>query len=301
MSNRRYKVLFQALVIIYLLLLLIPQTEPSVLKQYNITQARAQGLLLTISIPTVFIWLIALYGVLRFQEYSDSVKDSREARSFSFLSKGLMLLVIGLPVAGISSRLVGQVRYALPQLLPAFTIINNYMILLFSLIAFTLISRGADSLLQTIRVKRYRFSSQFGLAGIIALSSLYTWLLVSSSNDKNGANSFYLPNLVLILTLAIPYLFIWCEGLAAAYNIYLYKKKVKGYIYKSALGSLAFGIASVVTLSISTQILTTLSVKLRGLDLSPLLLIIYTLVFLTAVGYGYIAKGSSQLKRIEEV
>jgi hypothetical protein len=67
------------------------------------------------------------------------------------------------------------------------------------------------------------------------------------------------------------------------------------------LNLLAKGIGGVILISILIQFLTTASARLNRLNLTPLLIIVYCLLLLYGIAYGFIAVGAKRLKRIEEV
>lgn len=301
MPNRLHRSLFLGFIGLYFLISIMPLADPSVLQFYDITQERARLLSFAIAVPSILIWLGALYGIDKFQEYAMTIKDTKEGPSFNLLSRGLRVLVMGLPVMAFLSSFINYVRFRNPDILPAITIIRNYVGLIFAFLAFFLISKGAESLLKTLKNKDTLNAPKPGLFGTITLSCLYTWLLVVRPSGIDSNNAYYLPNLILILTLAVPYLYIWCKGLTAAFRIYFYKSRVRGRIYKEGLTSISLGLTSVIFLSISMQIIMTLSARLRTLKLSPLFILIYAILALTLLGYGLIARGSQKLKHIEEV
>jgi hypothetical protein len=301
MLNNNYRLLFIGFSLVYLFLSIVPPTDPTVLQQYEITQERAHLIRLAVAIPFIIIWLAALHGVTKFKEYADAIKDSKEGPWFGFMSRGLLVLVIGLPILASLGSYTSYVRYADPESLPGITIIKNYISLLFPLVAFMMIAKGAEGLMRTLKAKDVRISPKLGLLCVITLSSVYTWLLVTSPVADTGDNVYFIPNALVIFTLAIPYLFVWCKGLVAAYHLYVYKNRVKGRIYRKGLASISKGIAVIIILSVVVQIVLTMSMRILSLNLSPILFIIYLLVALTAVGYGLVARGSRKLKQIEEV
>ncbi|HUP26411.1 MAG TPA: hypothetical protein VM124_02055 [Candidatus Limnocylindrales bacterium] len=300
MRKKLYIGIFLSLTALYIILTAVLPTDPAVLQRYQLNQGSAHMLGLTIAIPIVLIWLFALYGFTKFYDYAHIIKESPEGPGFQRLVYGLMTLVLSLPIVASVSSIFTYVGYRNPDLVPKLTITKNYLGLFFAVAAFLLIADGAEKLVRTLRSKTLHLTiPRFGLGACIVLSCFYAWLVTTRSTDSG--DTYYLPNLLIITTLAIPYLFIWCRGALAAYHLYLYKDRVRGKIYREALGSLALGIGAVILLSISLQLLVTTSAKLTKLNLSPLLSFIYVLVAMTAVGYGLIARGAKKLKQIEEV
>lgn len=301
MRRKVYNLVFLGLAALYIVLTTGLPSDPEALQRYNISQHQLHLLALTVAIPIVLIWLMALYGFNRFHEYALAVRKSREGRSLNYLATGLMVLIFSLPLLSSLSSMFTYYSRQRPDLLPTLTILKNYLNLLFPFIAFLLIAKGADSLLKTLKSQKVAFAPRFSLVGIIALSCIYTWLITTRPIDTTGNASYYLPNVLILFSLAIPYLFMWCKGLMAAYQLYVYKTKVRGNIYREALNSLAAGLSTIIVLSIFLQLLFTLSSRLTSLSLGPLLYLVYILVALTAVSYGLIARGAKKLKKIEEV
>jgi hypothetical protein len=93
----------------------------------------------------------------------------------------------------------------------------------------------------------------------------------------------------------------WFIGLFAAYEIHLFRKTVRGILYKKGLELLSIGIGMAVLSSISIQYLTSLLGRLNRLSLSTTLLIIYSLLVWLAAAYILIALGAKKLRKIEEV
>ena len=87
----------------------------------------------------------------------------------------------------------------------------------------------------------------------------------------------------------------------AIYNIYCYKQKVKGKIYKNSLSNLVKGLGGAISLIIILRVFQSLTGFFNKQSLAALLLIIYLLLIALAVCYIFIYKGASSLKRIEKV
>ena len=82
----------------------------------------------------------------------------------------------------------------------------------------------------------------------------------------------------------------------------MYEKNVQGIIYKKFLKYLVFGLLGVISTSIFTQALASLgSVRLLGVSLSWLLFLVYVLLGIMVIGYGFIAYGAKKLTLIEKV
>jgi hypothetical protein len=298
--KRPLAMLFIALQATYILLAFILPTDPQVLAKLGLSEMEAKLLSLSIIIPVTLIYLAALYGFVRVREYAEKVRDSKEGPHFKNIGDGLMLLAFSLPVNSILGSIGSYIRHAQPHFLSDITIVRQYISLAFALTAILLISRGAKGLFDTLKQSNARIHTYYMLLGPIILACTYTWLIDTQSGG-HGVEIYFLPDWLVILSIAVPYVFIWCTGIWAAILIHRYQYVVKGVIYKRAIDRLAKGIATIILTSVLLQFLTTLSGLLSRLDLSPLLACIYILIAIYAVGFGLVAQGAKKLKQLEEV
>jgi hypothetical protein len=93
----------------------------------------------------------------------------------------------------------------------------------------------------------------------------------------------------------------WFMGLLATYEIYNYRLKVAGIVYRKSWGLLALGIGWLIVMSIGVQYLTTLNARLMHLSIYWILVIVFALLLVYSVGYILIALGARRLQKIEEV
>jgi hypothetical protein len=93
----------------------------------------------------------------------------------------------------------------------------------------------------------------------------------------------------------------WLIGTRSFYELYKYRLKASGVIYRKFWSLLAVGIVWILVVSILIQFLTTINSRLDKLSLSSLLVLIYILLILLAAGFILIAAGVNKLKKIEEV
>jgi hypothetical protein len=283
--------------------MLLP-SDPDTLARYEITQNQARLLNLTVVVPLIGIWYLALNGFVRLREYSKLIRDTNEGWAFTLLANGLMVLAFGLPINSIVSSIFNYVAVHNTNFVPTATILKNYLALIIALVAFGLLARGATLLVvSNKRTNKYKPVLPLFMAPImILLTCIFTWLVLAMpAEGVSDAEAYYLPNWLIIFTVVIPYLAAWVSGLMALYFLHVHRNKVKGTIYKQAFNQLANGIGLVTLVSVLVQLLTTLSGQLNRLNLTPILFILYILVILYAVGFWYIAHGSKKLQKFEEV
>lgn len=304
MKPKSFVYVFVIITLLYVVLALGVPPDQATLDKYDLSSLQIRLLNLTVVIPVVLIWLTALYGFINLKKYALSIKESKEGKAFNLLSNGLMILALSLPLGSVISSISRYIATNNDAYLVSTTIIKNYSSLLFSLAAFVVIAIGARELIRTFNQKSqsaFRLPTSI-VSALIVLSVIYTWLISTHSFNQGASNdAFYLPSWLVIFTLVIPYLIAWGAGMAATYFITVYNTRVKGAVYKKAFSDIARGIGTVVFISITLQLILTVTSQLNRLNLTPVLLIVYALLILYAIGFGFIARGAKKLKKIEEV
>lgn len=96
------------------------------------------------------------------------------------------------------------------------------------------------------------------------------------------------------------YLIGWAVGIRASFEIWEYKKRVKGTIYKKAFSRLVAGLFSVIGFAVILQMLISLSTYFVEISLATTLLIIYVIILLYGLGFLIISSGARMLSAIEE-
>jgi hypothetical protein len=274
--------------------------DPSFLEKHGVSALHTKLLGLTVVIPISLVYLGALYGFVRVQDYAIKVGNTKEGPHFRNLAIGLMILAFSLPVRSIIGSVGNYWKHAQPHLFSDISIFRNYVTVILSLLAIYYIAKGARGLYGTLKRQTLDYNNIYVLIGTIMLASVYTWLVVSQGLSDPRNNTFFLPMWLVIFTITIPYVLSWCIGAWAVAQLYKYEKGVKGTVYKRAIDLIAKGIAVIILISILLQLLGSLTGMLNRLDLTPLLLVIYVLVAFYVVGYGLVARGAKKLKQIEE-
>lgn len=302
MSRKPSGYIFIGLIALYAILLLLVPADPKALAQYNLSETSARLIALAIALPLVAIWVVAYCGYIGIRDYAQAVRGSQEGRAFTWLSKGLCVATISLPIASVAASLCSYATQRNPTLVPTATILRNYGNVALAMVAFFFIGKGAEELARHMKKKSNMVDNQLWTIGFMALASLFSWLVVSHSPAvaTGDAVVYYLPDWLVVSTLVILYLYVWYRGIIAAYSIYFYQKKVQGVLYKRALSLFSRGIAVVIFTSMLLQFLTVFTAQIRRLNFTPVLILVYMLLVCYAVGYGLIARGARKLRTIEE-
>jgi hypothetical protein len=270
----------------------------STLHKFELTATQYRLVSLTVLIPILFIWFAAFYGYNKLRIYSQMIKNTPDGEHVKHITTGIMILAFGLPVASIVSAATTMIGEQNPAFLDAGTIIKNYVSLLFPLIGFVFISRGARGL-SVITKERPSYRAVNILAAIfIAIGVTYCYLILTSNNLDA---IYHLPSWLIVATLVCPYLYTWYLGILAAFETHLYSRKAPGKLYRRTWNMLATGIGSIIVMQIAIQYIGTATVQLNDLKLARLLFIVYILLALLSIGYILVAIGAKRLQKIEEV
>jgi hypothetical protein len=304
LSHKKIFGLFIILALVYAGQSLLMPPDQTTLDRYDISRTQLSLILLTIILPYIVIWFIALRGYLSLRVYTQTIKASRDGRAFNLIAKGLLALALWMPVTAIVTAQTDYLYQADHSLTPLMIMLQNYLNLVIISMALLLIYKGSLRLLKLVRKTPVGLPLWF-LLTYIGLAALYVFLVLhdparQAPTQAVEVATYYLPDWLIMTTIVIPRLLMWFLGAQAAYNIITYSLKVKGTIYKEALGDLAKGIGWVVVSVIALRCFQSLSGPMGELGLPLMLLIIYALLALIAVGYVFISRGARKLKRIEE-
>jgi hypothetical protein len=250
-----------------------------------------------------------VYGAEKFHSYTSDIKTYKDGQPMYLVATGLALLVGSIIFNGI----VGILRpWALADgWLSAYTILANYLSAWLPLVAYSFMYIGSKRLLRVVKAKPKSKNAVLWIWIPIAIfltvvAATYVAVLLnynyrSSTPDPSRYSSFYLSDPLILLTLALPYLVGWGLALKSALNLYAYLKQVKGIIYKSAFFRFLTGMLVVTFFFMMVQMLIAFSTYVAKAGLGSILLLLYMLILLYALGFLIIASGAKKLVAIEKV
>lgn len=259
---------------------------------------------LTFVVPILFIWFLIVFGGIRFKNYALLIKGSQEARGLSLVADSLLLIAFG----GIVVNLFGLLRtYVGLQFTEEFAITRNYLNLALQLASYGLLYIGSRRMVKSVEEKSpasHRvILPQLIVAGLVAVYAalMFTNQYRNATPDPTKFTSFYLPDALLLLTIIVPYAFVWTIAAGALVNLRIFANGVKGIVYRDAIRRLVLGMTFVVGFAIALGMLSSLSGIFAGSSLQFVLAFIYIILILYATGFLIIASGARKLSRIEEV
>jgi hypothetical protein len=294
------KTLYAYLVLIILYsagTLLIPPTKGT-LHRYHITSQHLRLLDLTIIILYAAIWFCAIYGFYSFRQYYLLIKKTKDGKPLSKVTTGIGFLAFWFPITSVFNTYAQLLVEKHASFASSVAITENYLSLLMPLLGFIFISIGARQLIDIVKQRPSLLGINVLVILLISIGVTYVYLVL---NTHNRLNTYHLSTLYVLITLVIPYIYMWFIGLLSLYEVILYRVKIPGILYRESWRLSALGLGSLIIISIIIQYLTTVSERLDRLSLSTVLLVIYGLLILLSIAYILIALGVHNLKKIEEV
>lgn len=302
----RFYILYALMAILYLGLIIFAPQDAAVLTKYHLSSIQAKELSLTMALPLLVIWWFAFYGFIRLKAYAQLIERTNDGKHVANLAKGVFWLAISLPINSVMGSYLSYLAYRYPSAISATVITANYLRLTLAIIAFYWIYKGTQGLAATLVQKTEGMHRDGIRTAFIALGLAFTYITLNNPYRRlpTGTPSravYYLPDILILLTIIIPYLWVWYRGFASAHYLHLYKQKVKGVLYKSGLGYIANGLACIIASSIVIQFLVSITTIWNGATLHFILFTLYVLIIFTGLGYFLVAVGANRLKKIEEV
>jgi hypothetical protein len=268
---------------------------------YHLTALQIGLLQLTIVVPVLIIWVIALRGATRFHHYAAIIRDSPDGKALRLISIGLFFLILNF----ISQSLIGATRpyFVGTDFIYPSVFLRNQLPVALTLIAFGCILAGSRRLGQTSLHPLTKDRLLSTLLPYVLLSAIFAWWFYSNLQHvtTGGVPNYALPGKAPFYTLAVPYIISWLMGILAIAHIAEYTRHVKGIIYRKALRSLAHGISAVLAFSILLQMLSVATIFILHLSLTNVLILLYVLLFMYALGFVLIDRGARKLIQIENV
>ncbi len=305
---REMKVQFLVLLLVWIiysgLTLLAPAAQATT--RYGISLFWTNILRTTILLPYLFIWVSALFSILRFTKYLKFISQSPECAGFKYLIKGLWMLL----AVVIVPSYIGILGSYFPEnffVQKITTILRNDATILIYLCAFYFLWQGSKKLGEALITEKIKDKASYFISVLltIVLGIGYIWFVIHNPFRTASSNplvkpTYYLSDISIFLTIVFPYIVIWLLGFLTIFNFRNLSKKIVGVIYKNAFHYISKGITVIIALIISLQFLSQASIYLASVHLGIILVIIYLILIAIALGYLYIARGAKELTLIEE-
>lgn len=272
--------------------------------KYNLSLYQLSLLRFSIIIPVLFIWSAILYSSLKLYTYSQAIINNDDGKGFRLIAHGVFVFL----VSSVVSSFVSLWRQFNPKdvdLINTLSILNNYLMVFFSLVSFYLIWQGSKKFLEMVHAeKKAKKQSRIVWAAVIALSIPYIYFVLqnplrSASSIPDVNSTYNLPDFLIFSTIVLPYILGWLLGLLAVMNMAIFGKETKGIFYKKALHKFHQGFWIIIVLAIALQYLTQFTLFFSQATIAIILLIIYVILIVDTAGFVFMAYGARQLAKIE--
>lgn len=283
-------------------------SNKQVSERYGIPESALDLIAVALSLPLLLIWLAVAFAAISFYRYAQNIKGSKDAKSFRLISYGLFAALAGLLASSLLSTLqtiLGQFVVDPSSLQTPFVIVRNYVSMAAALATYGCLFFGSTALLEVIgkTLNGWRQIMPV-LVPFTGLAVLYLWLVFTNESRQVStipgyAPTFGLPDYLILLTVALPYLVAWFLGITALRNIIQYQSQTPGIIYKKIFKRFVIGITTVIGLTIILQLISQFSGFWASKGLSAILGAVAVIVFILIYAYIQVALGARQLHKIE--
>jgi len=182
-------------------------------------------------------WLIGTFCVVTLADATRVVTEKRT--SFRRIALGVLAMVVGSMVgsnaAALRSVFVGQA-----EIIKTLTFIYNYSYALSTLVAAALFFSGSGLLAGgDAKVKIWKGWNVIGYVGLVLLMAAHVWLVFTNpdrhvTSPADGIVAYYLPDIVVAVTIVLPYLLAYTLVLFSAFRSAKYFLNSGGIVYKDA-------------------------------------------------------------------
>lgn len=305
LKYRLESTLFFLFALIYIGQTVLVKPNAIALQKYGLSVMEARLLGLSIALPYIVIWVIALIGYIKMKSYADLIKKAEDGKAMQYIAWGVFFLALWLPLTTIINSEANRLSEVNPSLVQTTVILNNYLNLLILLPGFLLTYMGSKKLTDIAKTS-IRTPNQTLVLLYIAFAVLYTFSVLhdpvrNTPSDQVLKATYYLSDWLIVTTLVIPRLLMWYLGLHAVQNILLYKTKVKGSLYKIALDKFAYGLCGVIVTVVTLRCFQSFSPFLASLNLGMVMVVLYVLLIGLGFGFMWMYKGASKLLYIEDL
>jgi hypothetical protein len=293
------------LAVIYIVMSVVYPMDPLTIARRHIGIDEARVMALSVAITMIVLWLLALYASWQMKNYSRSIREHPDGKALMTLATGLQVVALYLPLRSVLKIVLNYSANNHPSLETATNLVITYYSLVFPLIAYYFISRGAFELAALAKAKISLRARYILIAIFAAIGASFCYASSASKeltpSDWLIVTDYNIVPALRVATILIPYMFMWAVGLLASYEIILYQQNVKGIFYRQSMKLLAIGLSLEIGASIIIQFITTISSSLRSLPTAAVMLIAFSVLTLVGVSFVIIALGVRKLKRLEEV
>lgn len=301
----KYYWLYIFLIVIYMVSFFVEVPNPAVLDQYDIPREAVLWINMTGAIPLLLIWFAGFYAFVRLRNYAKKIIHDDDGQGFKYLAAGTGALAIGLVLSSVVSRWLVNAFNAGMVDRPTVTIIESHVGVAVPLISFLLLAIGAYKLFKTldgVHVETWRIVTGSTILAIIAISYLVSVFATSNSQYPTAAGDpgLYMPDWLVLATIALPYIASLACATATAILIRVYTVHTAGRIYKKSMTKLNRGFIILLVAISMIQFIVALNSMFTDWGFVSILGLIYLIILVMTFGFVSLARGAKGLTKIED-
>ena len=251
-------------------------------------------LIIIVSLPYLLLWAIALGGYTRLREYTKKIHGSKDGKGFERLAIGVLLLTLWLPISALVGGLSRYYVLIHSTMISTMTYISNYLSVIILLTAFYIVYLGTSLLATTVKSRPKQLPATLNIAFIILVIA-YSYAILKTPS------SYHLSSWIIFFSLILPRAAAWYLGFTAGYQLFIYRARSKGVIYRKALAKMSLGLNWIVLDVVFVRLFNSFHRNSNFISLDAGIIISYLLLIALALGYVWIAMSSQQLQRLEEL
>ena len=298
----KYSFLIYAFAIVAAVMMIILSYKTSQsLGETQATSVNCLWIRMSVTIPELVIWAIALRAAVRFKHYVVSIKGSDDGSRLDYIANGLLYLVAYIVALTLGSMVVQLYRDG-PRFHQA-VVMNNYLPLFIALVSSVYLYIGSRRLVSLVgsdgRNRRHELLKSVPFVIIIALFAFHFYMNAMGLSGDGGVPRFILPINILMISYVLPYIVMWSLGLLACVNLAWYSHNTPGTLYKKMFHNFYQGILVIIISLFFAQVLTITPLTMEVF--SPGLILIYAVLVLAVFGFALVYRGTLKLEKLEAV
>lgn len=291
----RYYILVFAVWLAYVVLS-IQAPQVNYAERLNIPLATIYFLRMTVAIPYLVTWLLALSGCLYFASYARAKLQGSVAAGYELIAQGLLILLVSLVFSAMGQSLRGwlELNQAVMLVTWARTLLNALLLVA----GFTRIYQGARQL-----ATRASFQVEVlpALLPVVVFAAFYLGLVFTNpirqfSSDPNLAATYYMSDFWILLLVIVPNVAAWGLGMLSVLHFDSYMHLFNVPAERKAWDKFYVGFLAIIAGFILFQAVTSLGTsRLLNLGLGTLLTVVYGALALNGFGFFLIARTARRL------
>lgn len=295
-KHKSYYGLVLAIWAVYLALtLLTPLTEST--NVFRISRQTMVLLQFSVTIPYLGVWLVALRGILVFDNFIRGLSDVEYVQGLRLMKTGLVLLFAAMLAGTLFGAFAGLCR-ALETRVELATISMHYVNTVAYTAAFTSIFSGSRRLVESAsserdeaRIRRTLVFSVWTAMTLVSLALFFTNQSRTSSIDPAVPATYFLPDEIVLSTVIVPTVVGWYFGLASIDKLVQISSSVRALLVKNYLRRASRGFAFLLLTAFILNLFQFVGTqRLVEFGLGRVLVVVY--MFLVLQGLGFMLVGS---------